>query len=66
MGEISKQRQLNEKEQYRTVRDLSFNEVKGILKFAFKHHLINEVEIFKILHRGARTMLDQYFSYLLF
>jgi hypothetical protein len=44
MGEISKQRQLNEKIQYGMVRDLSFYETRWILKFSFKHSLMNEIE----------------------
>ncbi len=46
MGKIGKQRQLNEKIQYRAVRDLSFQETRWILKFKFKHCFMNEIEIF--------------------
>jgi hypothetical protein len=45
MGEIGKRRQLNEKKWYRAVIDLSFNERRLILKFSFKHHLMNKIEI---------------------
>ncbi len=46
MGEICKRRQLNEKKQYRAVQDLSFYETRWILKFSFKYHLMNEIDIF--------------------
>ncbi len=39
MGEISEQRQLNEKIQYRVVRVLGFYEMRWFLKISFKHHL---------------------------
>ncbi len=44
MGEINKQRQLNEKIRYGVVRDLSFYKTRWILKFSFKHSLMNEIE----------------------
>jgi hypothetical protein len=34
-------------EWYRAVRDLRFYDMRWILKFSFKHHLMNEIEIFK-------------------
>jgi len=43
MGEMSKQRQLNEKIWYRAVRYLGFYEMIWILKISFKHHLMNEI-----------------------
>jgi len=46
LGEISEQIQLNEKIQHRAVQDLSFNEMRWILKFLFKHRLMNEIDIF--------------------
>ncbi len=46
MGEISKRRQLNEKIWHGAIRDLSFYEMRWILKFSLKHHLMNEIEIF--------------------
>ncbi len=49
MGEISKQRQLNEKEWYGAIRDLSFYEMRWILKFSFMLRLTNEIEILKNL-----------------
>jgi hypothetical protein len=48
MGDIGKRRQLNKKKQYQVVRDFSFYETRWILKFSFKHHLMNEIEIFLI------------------
>ncbi len=48
MGEIGKWRQLNETEQYGAVWDHSFYEMRCILKFMFKNHLMNEIEIFLI------------------
>jgi hypothetical protein len=48
MGEISKQRQLNKKIQYGAVQHLGIDEMRWILKFTFKHHLMNNIEIFKI------------------
>ncbi len=42
MGEIGKQRQLNEKKQNLAVGDLSFYETIWNLKFSFKHRLVNE------------------------
>jgi hypothetical protein len=45
MGEISKRRQLNEKVKYRVVLDVSFYEMRWILKLSFKHHLMSENEI---------------------
>jgi hypothetical protein len=48
MGEISKRRQLNEKKWYGVVQDLRFYEMRLILKFTFKHYLMNEIEIFNI------------------
>jgi hypothetical protein len=47
MGEMSEQRQLNEKIRYRAVLDLGFYKTVWILKISFKHHLMNEIEIFK-------------------
>jgi hypothetical protein len=44
IGEISKQRQLNEKIRHGVVRDLIFYETRWILKFSCKHHLMNEIE----------------------
>ncbi len=49
MGEIGKLRQLNEMEWYRAVRDLSFYEMRCVLKFSFKHRLMNEIDILKNL-----------------
>jgi hypothetical protein len=43
MGEIGKQRQLNEKTQIGVVQDLSFYEMRWILKFSFRHNLMNGV-----------------------
>ncbi len=48
MGEISKQRQLNEKMRYGVVRDLGFYETRWILKFSFNQCLINMIKIFYI------------------
>ncbi len=45
-GEIDKPKHLNEKKQYIAVRDFSFYETRWILKFSFKHLLMNEIEIF--------------------
>jgi len=45
MGEIGKQRQLNDKKQIEVVRDLSFDETICILKFPFRHHLMNEIGV---------------------
>jgi hypothetical protein len=47
MGEIGKRRQLNKTEWYGAVRDLGFYEMRWIIKFLFKHCLMNEVKIFK-------------------
>jgi hypothetical protein len=41
MGEIGKQRQLNEKKQNLAVCDLGFYETIWILKFSLKHRLMN-------------------------
>jgi hypothetical protein len=46
MGEIGKQRQLSKMEWYGAARDLSFYEMRWILKFSFKQCLMNEIEIF--------------------
>ncbi len=46
MGEIGKQRQLNENKWFGAVRDLNFYEMRWISKVFFKHNLINEIEIF--------------------
>jgi hypothetical protein len=46
MGDIRKKRQLNEKIQYGVVQDLGFYEMRWILKFSFKHHLMTRFEIF--------------------
>jgi hypothetical protein len=53
MGEISKQRQLNKKIRYGAVRDLSFYKIRCFLKILFKHHLLNEIKIFKIWIKRA-------------
>jgi hypothetical protein len=59
VGEIGKQRQLNEMKWYGAVRDLSFYEIRWILKFCFKHHLMNEIEILFGLHE-----IKQYLNYI--
>ncbi len=46
MCKIGKRRQLNEKERDRAVRDLCFYKTRWILKFSFKHNLMNEIDIF--------------------
>jgi len=38
---------------YRAIRDLDFYETRWILKFLFKHHLMNEIEIFLIWLKQA-------------
>jgi hypothetical protein len=43
MGNISKQRQLNEKIEYGVIQDLSFYETRWFLKISFKHLLLNEI-----------------------
>jgi hypothetical protein len=43
MGEIGKQRQLNKLEWYGAVQDVVFYKTKWILKFSFKHRLMNEI-----------------------
>jgi hypothetical protein len=48
MGEIGKQSQLNEKKKYGAVHERSFSEIRCILKFSFKHYLMNEINIFLI------------------
>ncbi len=48
MGEIGKQRQLNEKKKYGGVQEYSFYEIRWILKFLFKHYFMNEINIFLI------------------
>jgi hypothetical protein len=53
MGDIGKQRQLNETEWYRAVRDLVFYELRWILKFSFKHCLMNDIIIFLSLLKWA-------------
>ncbi len=58
MDEISKQRQLNEKIWYRSVRDLGFYEMRWILKFSFKHHLMNEINNFKICLNELKQYLN--------
>ncbi len=47
MGEIGKQRQLNQKKQYGAIQDHGWNEMRWILKFSFKQHLMNEINILK-------------------
>ncbi len=37
---------LNEKKQYGAVQDHGFYKMRWILKFSFKHCLMNEIEIF--------------------
>jgi hypothetical protein len=46
MGEIGKPRQLNEMEQYGAVQYFGFYETRCILKFLFKHLLMNEIKSF--------------------
>jgi hypothetical protein len=46
MGKLGKQSQLNEKKWYGANGGLSFYETRWILKFSFKHCLMNEIEIF--------------------
>jgi hypothetical protein len=46
MGKIGKWKQLNEKKWHGVVQDLGFNEMRQILKFSFKPHLMNETESF--------------------
>jgi hypothetical protein len=53
MGQIGKQRQLNKTEQFGAVQDLSFYITRWILKFSFKHHLMNVIEIILILLKRA-------------
>ncbi len=47
MGEIVKRRQLIELKRYGAVQDLGFNEMRLILKFSFKHPLMNGMEKIK-------------------
>jgi hypothetical protein len=44
---------LNEKKRYGAVQDLGFYKMRWILKFSFKHRLMNEIEIFKIWFKQA-------------
>jgi len=48
MGEISKLRQLKKNKRYGVEQDLSVYDMRLILKFLFKHCLMNEIEILKI------------------
>jgi hypothetical protein len=48
MGEIGKQSQLHEKKKYGAVQELSFSEIRWILKFSFKHYFMNKINIFLI------------------
>ncbi len=48
MGEICKWIQLNTKKWYWVVQDLSFYEMRWILKFSLKHRLMNEIDIFNL------------------
>jgi len=38
---------------YGAVPDLGFYEIRWILKFSFKHHLMNQIEIFYIWLKQA-------------
>ncbi len=55
MGEIRKWSQINEMILYGAERDTVFYAMRWIWKFSFKHCLMNDMEIFKIL---AETILN--------
>jgi len=46
MGEISNQKQLNQKKWYTAVQDIGFYEMRWVWKFSLKYHLMNKIEIF--------------------
>jgi hypothetical protein len=46
MGEIGKQRELNEMKWYGAMHDLGYYETRWICKFSSKHRLMNEINIF--------------------
>jgi hypothetical protein len=66
MGEIVKQRQLNEKIRYGAVQDLGFYETRLISKFSKKHLSWYEIKIKKILLVLLLTNIEQKESRIVF